>query len=159
LGDYVVNNAKTDTLASGGTVHVPSNVGTHAAISNLLDKAGDILTPQQKTTLQVVKNELGKNIASETQGTTMYRRAEEFNLPLEGWKVRAIKGALQIFGGKDKVAGVIDQALRDPKFAATLLDRAAPDRIGKIRRAARQAAKASFVGAIPGIPSGQPGGD
>lgn len=134
LGDYIVDAGKGPNFTAAGD-QVPSINKTRAAISNVLSRAGDTLTTQQKIVLNSVSRELqsanfaaimSKPAGSETALNRSF--ADLMALaptpgPATGAAKHILGKVIKALGNEAEVKRLITQAILDPDFAATLLKR------------------------------------
>ncbi|WP_426262999.1 hypothetical protein [Sphingomonas sp. PWP1-2] len=135
LGDYIVDAGKGPNFTASGD-QVPSINKTRAAISNVLARAGDALTSQQKLVLQSVGRELqsanfaatmSKPAGSETALNRSFADLMEMAPalgPATGAAKHLLGKVLKALSNEAEVKRLITQAILDPEFAATLLKRA-----------------------------------
>lgn len=136
LGDFIEAEGKTPNFTAAGD-QVPGVRGTQKAIATVLDRAGNILTTEQRMVLKSVQRELqsmnfaltaGKPPGSETMLNKSF--ADVMNaVPIPGLvgKTKMLLGkALATLGNGNEVRRLITQAILDPDFAATLLKRPTP---------------------------------
>jgi len=133
LGDFIVTAGTGPNNTASGS-RIPSINKTREAISKVLTRGGDLLTPQQKLVLRAVGKELesanfaatmSKPAGSETALNRTFADMMEF-VPATGPTTAAAKiinKVVKILGNGDEVKRLITQSILDPDFAATLLKR------------------------------------
>lgn len=130
LGDFIETGGAGPNFTASGD-QIPSVNKTRAAISTVLQRGGEALTSQQKIVLKMVNRELenqnfaytaSKPAGSETALNSSFAQLVS-KIPGSS-KVKFLYSLLvDTLGNGQQVKDMINQAILDPDFAATLLKR------------------------------------
>lgn len=142
LGDYIEKAGQGNNFSASGQ-QIPSVIGTRKAIDTVIKRAGDILTPQQKVVLSNVRRELQQANFAATAAkpagseTAINRSFDDIvnGIPVLPSKTKSVLNMLYgVLGNRDQVKRLINQALLDPDFAATLLKRPTAQHWQRVQR-------------------------
>lgn len=148
LGDYIVDAGKGPNFTAAGD-QIPSINKTRAAISNVLTKATDALTPQQRIVLKSVGRELEKANFAATMSkpagseTALNRSFGDMMqlAPIPGPTKHILSKLFAALSNGEEVKRLITHAILEPEFAATLLKRPTAGHWADVKRGMTGVAK------------------
>jgi hypothetical protein len=146
LADHISTIGESGaTIDEQGNV-VPGNKST--AIKNILAKTEGttLLSDDQRNALGRIQKELETQEFLRTGGTPKDTTSKLGTVPAEtGFTSRLIHFAAEHFSNQGKVDALVQRSILDPQFASSLLQRATPNRMAAVVRAARNATMGAYI--------------
>jgi len=125
---------------------IPTN--TRFQLRNILDRTQgtSMLDDNQRSALEAIHREMQAAEFARTGGIHEAQDATTFRTPFESHINRVIHFITAYASNRNKVTGLLRNAISDPSFAADLLKRQTPDRMARLMRTIRSTAAGTVAG-------------
>lgn len=126
---------------------IPATKAHLDAIDSVLERSGDLLTPDQRTVLTTIRKELAAEQYGKTAGVYQDVRTD-VTVPYATGRVQKLVNWWQKHAtNKEAVDAIIEEAILKPQTAADLLARKTPSRLNRFGRTVQRAAVGATLGA------------